>query len=115
MHTRAGRAGTPERARGRRRSTNPAFRIGRPPLSEELLRIPARRRRLSFRDNARTALEHYQRVLGGSLDISTFDSMPEMGHDPAEGELVMHGQLTTDDGMVLMASDTPSGMEYGMR
>ena len=67
---------------------------------------------LSFRDNARTPLEHYQRVLGGSLDISTFNSMPDMGYDPAEGRLVMHGQLTTDDGMVLMASDTPSGMEY---
>ncbi|WP_309065878.1 VOC family protein [Microbacterium sp.] len=67
---------------------------------------------LSFRDNARAALEHYQQVLGGSLDIMTFGSMPDMGYDPSESELVMHGQLTTDDGMVLMASDTPSGMEY---
>lgn len=67
---------------------------------------------LSFRDNARAALEHYQQVLGGSLDIMTFGSMPDMGYDPSESELVMHGSLTTDDGMVLMASDTPSGMEY---
>jgi len=68
---------------------------------------------LSFRDNAREALEHYHRVLGGSLDISTFGSMPgEMGYDPSESELVMHGQLSTDDGLVLMASDTPSSMEY---
>ncbi|MFD5213579.1 VOC family protein [Microbacterium sp. NPDC058345] len=67
---------------------------------------------LTFRDNARTALEFYRGVLGGSLDITTFGSMPEMGYDPAESELVMHAQLTTDDGMVLMASDTPRGVEY---
>ncbi|UWF77798.1 MULTISPECIES: VOC family protein [Microbacterium] len=67
---------------------------------------------LTFRDNARVALEYYQNVLGGSLDIMTFGSMPDMGYDPSESELVMHGQLTTDDGMVLMASDTPGGMEY---
>lgn len=67
---------------------------------------------ISFRDNARSALEHYHAVLGGSLDIMTFGSMPDMGYDPAESEMVMHGSITTDDGMVLMASDTPSGMEY---
>lgn len=67
---------------------------------------------LSFRNTARDALEHYHSVLGGSLDIMTFGSMPDMGYDPSESELVMHGQLTTDDGLVLMASDTPSSMEY---
>ena len=67
---------------------------------------------ISFRDNAREALERYREVLGGDLQIMTFGSMPEMGYEPSESELVMHGQLTTDDGMVLMASDTPSSMEY---
>ena len=67
---------------------------------------------LSFRDNAREALEFYHGVLGGTLDISTFGSMPGMGYQPEESEHVMHGQLTTDDGMVLMASDTPLSMEY---
>lgn len=67
---------------------------------------------ISFRDNARAALERYREVLGGDLQIMTFGSMPEMGYEPSESELVMHGQLTTDDGMVLMASDTPSSMEY---
>ena len=55
---------------------------------------------LSFRNTARDALEHYHSVLGGSLDIMTFGSMPDMGYDPSESELVMHGQLTTDDGLV---------------
>lgn len=67
---------------------------------------------ISFRDNARAALERYREVLGGDLQIMTFGSMPDMGYDPSESELVMHGQLTTEDGMVLMASDTPSRMEY---
>ena len=67
---------------------------------------------ISFRDNARTALEYYRDVLGGTLEISTFGSLPEMGYDPSESDLVMHGSLTTDDGLVLMASDTPSSMEY---
>lgn len=67
---------------------------------------------ISFRENARAALERYHEVLGGSLEISTFGSMPGMGYDPSESELVMHGSLTTDDGMVLMASDTPSSMEF---
>lgn len=67
---------------------------------------------LSFHDNARAALEFYQGVLGGSLDIMTFGSMPDMGYEPSEAEHVMHGQLTTEDGLVLMASDTPSSLEY---
>ncbi|WP_402468300.1 VOC family protein [Isoptericola aurantiacus] len=67
---------------------------------------------LSFRTGAREALEHYRTVLGGELDISTFGSMPGMSNDPAEQELVMHGQLTTPGGLTLMASDTPSSMPY---
>ncbi|MFB4353859.1 VOC family protein [Microbacterium sp. LS_15] len=32
--------------------------------------------------------------------------------DPDQADLVMHAQLTTDDGLVLMAADTPNGMTY---
>lgn len=67
---------------------------------------------LSFRNNARAALEFYQGALGGELSIDTFGSYPEMGHSPSENNLVMHGQLTLPDGHTLMASDTPSGMTY---
>lgn len=66
---------------------------------------------ISFSDNAREALEFYRDVLGGELEISTFEGMPpEMGVDPAEAKKVMHGQLTTEDGFTLMAADTPAGM-----
>lgn len=66
---------------------------------------------LSFRGNAREALEFYQSVLGGDLVLDEFSSFPEMA--PAgEEHFLMHGQLTTDDGLVLMAADTPSTMPY---
>lgn len=65
---------------------------------------------LSFRDNAREALEFYQSVFGGELDISTFAEF-HASEDPAESEKVMHGHLQTPGGLELMASDTPNSME----
>jgi PhnB protein len=65
---------------------------------------------LGFRDTARAAIEFYQSVFGGELTISTFGEM-NASEDPAEAAKIMHSQLTTDSGFVLMASDTPNGME----
>ena len=67
---------------------------------------------ISFRDNAREALEFYQDVLGGDLQVMTFGDMPGMVEDEAEKALVMHGMLTTTDGLVLMGADTPAHMDY---
>ena len=67
---------------------------------------------LSFHTNAREALERYQAILGGDLTISTFGDFPGMGVPDDELGGVMHGQLTTPGGLVLMASDTPSHMGY---
>ncbi|SCL48129.1 VOC family protein [Micromonospora chersina] len=65
---------------------------------------------LSFRDNARQAMEHYQRVFGGDLRMNTFG---EFGNpDPQVADLIMHAQLETDQGFTLMASDTPPEMEF---
>jgi PhnB protein len=65
---------------------------------------------LSFRDNAREALEFYQQVFGGELTLSTFG---EYGMaDTPQADQIMHGQLETPLGFTLMASDTPPGMEY---
>ena len=64
---------------------------------------------LSFRDNAREAMEFYHDVFGGTLESSTFGDM-NMAEDPAESTKIMHSSLTTDNGFVLMASDTPSSM-----
>jgi PhnB protein len=67
---------------------------------------------ISFKNDARTAMEFYQSVFGGELQIDTFSSYEGMVQDPSDNDLVMHAQLDTPDGFVLMAADTPSGMEY---
>ena len=65
---------------------------------------------ISFDGDARQALEFYQSVLGGTLNLNTFGESGQ--EDPAYADKIMHGQLTTDTGFLLMASDTPPGMEY---
>ena len=66
---------------------------------------------LSFRGTAREAMEFYQSVFGGELDLSTFSDfqMPDIGED--EADLIMHGQLEAPGDLVLMGADTPSSME----
>lgn len=70
---------------------------------------------LSFHTNAREALEFYHSILGGVLDISTYAAVPEVAAmltDPADTDLVMHGQLETPNGLTLMAADTGSAMPH---
>jgi PhnB protein len=65
---------------------------------------------ISFKDNARQALEFYRSVFGGELSMMTFG---EMGMpDAPEADNIMHGTLETDSGYTLMAADTPPGMEH---
>jgi PhnB protein len=65
---------------------------------------------ISFKDNAREALEFYRSVFGGELAVMTFG---EMGNpDAPEADKIMHGMLETDSGYTLMAADTPPGMEH---
>ena len=66
---------------------------------------------LSFRANTREAMEFYHSVFGGDLTISTFADF-QASDDPAEQDKVMHSMLSTDGGLVLMASDTPDRMDY---
>jgi len=66
---------------------------------------------LSFRDNAREAMEFYQSVFGGELASNTFAEF-QASDDPAEQDKIMHSMLTAKGGMVLMASDTPKQMDY---
>lgn len=65
---------------------------------------------LNFHGNAREAFEFYQSVLGGSLNMSRYDSIPGMMGDQDEGSKVMHGQLETYDGLTLMGADIPASM-----
>lgn len=65
---------------------------------------------ISFTGNAREAMEFYRTVFGGHLTIDTFGESG-MGDDPATADQVMHAMLVTDEGLTLMASDTPPGMD----
>ena len=65
---------------------------------------------IGFKDDARQAMEFYQGVFGGQLDINTFAQFGAA--EGPEGDKVMHSQLETPSGFVLMASDTPEGMDF---
>jgi PhnB protein len=66
---------------------------------------------LSFRDNAREAMEFYQTVFGGELMMQTFkESGASQG--PGDDDKIMHAVLSADNGIVFMAADTPNSMEY---
>ena len=65
---------------------------------------------ISFKDNARQAMEFYEEVFGGDLTLNTFGESGASG--TPEADKIMHAMLETDRGFALMASDTPPGMEY---
>ncbi len=65
---------------------------------------------LSFRDDAREAMDFYQSVFGGDVTRSTFGEF-HASDDPAEQDKVMHSMLETPGGLTLMAADTPRGMD----
>jgi PhnB protein len=66
---------------------------------------------LGFRDTARQAMDFYKSVFGGELTQSTFGDF-QASQDPAEQDKIMHSQLVADNGLTLMASDTPNSMEH---
>ncbi len=66
---------------------------------------------LNFRDTTREAMEFYQSVFGGKLDLSTFKDY-HASPDPSEDDKIMHAVLETENGMTFMAADTPNSMEY---
>ena len=66
---------------------------------------------ISFRDNARQAMEFYRDVFGGELNVNTFGEAGGAEGTP-EADKIMHAQLETDRGFTLMASDTPAEMPY---
>ena len=63
---------------------------------------------ITFGGNAREAMEFYQSVFGGSLDVMTYGDMPDMpGNSPEMHEKVMHSMLTVSDSVTVMGSDAP--------
>jgi PhnB protein len=64
---------------------------------------------LSFAGTARQAMEFYNEVFGGTLTLSTYG---EFAPESPDANKIMHGQLETPSGFVLMGADTPPGMEH---
>ncbi|RKT84927.1 PhnB protein [Saccharopolyspora antimicrobica] len=65
---------------------------------------------ISFDGTARQAMEFYQQVFGGNLQVSTYGDAG--ASDVPEADKIMHSMLETDSGFTLMASDIPPGMEH---
>ncbi len=65
---------------------------------------------ITFNGDARQALEFYQRVFGGELNLNTYGDFGA-GEGPG-GDRIMHGMLSTSSGFTLMAADNPPGTEY---
>jgi len=66
---------------------------------------------LNLLDDARQTMDFYQSVFGGEVTRSTFADS-QLSEDPAERDRVMHSILESEGGLVLMAADTPAGMEF---
>jgi PhnB protein len=64
---------------------------------------------ISFKENARQAMEFYHGVFGGKLNLSTFKEF-QGSQDPSDADKIMHGQLEAENGITLMGADTPASM-----
>lgn len=72
---------------------------------------------LFFTGTCREAMDRYQEILGGDLEIMTVADMPpdaERPPGPPNPDSVIHAALTFGDGDLLMASDDPTGDGAGM-
>ena len=67
---------------------------------------------LFFVGTCREAMNAYQSIFGGQLDIVTAAEMPDAPPE-APADAVMHAALTLPSGGLLMASDDPSATEAG--
>jgi PhnB protein len=65
---------------------------------------------ISFKDDAREAMEFYRSVFGGTLSMNTFGEYGAV--DGPDADKIMHAMLESDSGFTLMAADTPEGMAY---
>jgi PhnB protein len=66
---------------------------------------------LQFQDQAREATVFYRDVFVGELTVQTFAEGGMSAH-PSNDDRIMHAQLVTGHGLVLMASDVPDGMPH---
>jgi PhnB protein len=65
---------------------------------------------ISFNGDARQAMEFYETVFGGTLNVNTFGEYGDK--DAPEADKIMHAQLESPNGFFLMGADTPPGMPH---
>jgi PhnB protein len=65
----------------------------------------------SFKDNAREAMQFYQSVFGGKLDMQTYKEY-HASQAPSEDNKIMHAMLEAENGISFMGADTPLGMDF---
>jgi PhnB protein len=65
---------------------------------------------LSFRSDAEEAMEFYRSILGGEVTSSRYGEFHMGG--PDESDKIMHSQLVTPGGLILMAADTPDSLDF---
>ncbi len=59
---------------------------------------------LNFNGQGQEAMQFYQSVLGGDLKIQTYEESGQ-AKKPEENNLLMHGELRTDNGIIFYAAD----------
>jgi PhnB protein len=64
---------------------------------------------ISFKNNAREAMDFYHSVFGGNLTLNTYGDSG-MSEDPSEANNLMHAMLEAENGLVIMGADTPNSM-----
>ncbi|MGW6831720.1 VOC family protein [Streptomyces massasporeus] len=64
---------------------------------------------LNFNGDARQAMEFYQEVFGGTLDLNSYGDFGQA--DAPNADKIMHGMLQTTGGFTLMGADNPPGTE----
>ncbi|MDN3354402.1 VOC family protein [Actinomadura sp. DC4] len=67
---------------------------------------------LNFDGNAREAMEFYQSIFGGTLDVTTFADL-RRAQDARQEGLIAHAMLRGAAGVTLMGSDIPEEYEPG--
>ncbi|HQR80102.1 MAG TPA: VOC family protein [Actinomycetota bacterium] len=65
---------------------------------------------ISFRGQAREAMQFYRDVFGGELSMNTFAEFGQA--DAPFADQIMHAMLVTTGGLTLMGSDIPPGMAF---
>lgn len=64
-----------------------------------------------FNGNAKEAMEFYQTVFGGELQMMPFSAMHSEEEVGGDGEKIMHAELVVDGQKLLFASDIPRVMQ----